>query len=380
MLLLYFAWFLMAVAASTWQGGSFDVLLHRTVRSLLLYVAIVVLVSRKREFMRLAWAIALGNLFLVSRALLNGGQMEGRLVVGKGTFGDPNALAMYAIFGLFLWLLIARRLPFILRFVPLVAVGLVLLTFGKTGSRGGLVALSAAVIAHFWNSSLATKLRLAGATVLLMVLALFLLPGYLRTRFFTFFSVDSTSQYAGMLEGNDVGSTLSRQELAWQAYELTLKHPLLGVGPAQFGNVVYKQHKAGNGDFLNQAIHNSYLQVSAEIGIPGAAFFIAALVVCLFQKQKNLESGRSNPPRAGPMPGRSGTGPMREYMAMSHYARLTLIFVAAFGVTLSFAYDDILMMAMGLLTAATNVATNEAALESHASRSAATSLPVVASR
>ena len=44
-----------------------------------------------------------------------------------------------------------------------------------------------------------------------------------------------------------------------------------------------------------------------------------------------------------------------------HYSRLALIFLAAFGLTLSFAYDDILLLSMALVTTAKNVVANETA-------------------
>jgi O-antigen ligase len=377
LLIAYTAWFCLAVGMSSWRGGSFEIFTHRTGRAVLLYIVVVALISRKRDFMRLIWAIALGNLFLVCRALLHGEQQEGRLVVGGGTFGDPNELAMYAIFGMFLWFLIAVRLPRFLRFLPLGAVGLALLAFGKTGSRGGFIAITIAGVAHFWNSSLATKVRVAAATLVLLVLASFVLPEYIRTRFTTFFSADSDSKYGSMLEGNDVGSTLSRQEVAGQAFQLTLQHPVFGIGPGEFGNTMYQKYKVGAGQFVNQAAHNSYLQISSETGIPGALLFIGALLTCLFQKPKYAAAtGRSNPRRAGPSGANGKLDP--ESAVMIHFARVALLVVVAFGISLSFAYDDIFMLAMALLTAAVNVANNEsaaAAIESYRSGQTPVTVP-----
>jgi O-antigen ligase len=181
-------------------------------------------------------------------------------------------------------------------------------------------------------------------------LAPLVLPEYIRARFMTFFSAAEDSQYKDMLQGNDVASSVSRKELMFQAMQLTIEHPIFGIGPGQFGDVSYKRFREGQGVFITHATHNSYLQISCEAGIPAVLLFIAALIVCLRQKPKIPAPPA---PRGGKLPDAD--------MMIIHYSRCGLIFIAVFAASLSFAYDDILTLSMALMTAATNVVTYQRA-------------------
>ena len=228
---MYFLWLLLATYFSNWNGGSAQILLHRAGRAVLLYAAIVVLIRRERDFMRMVWTIALANTLIVCLGVMNGVQQQGRLVLGAATFGDPNSLAMFALFGLAFWSVIALRLPAFFQFMPLVAIVLILVTFGKTGSRGGLVALAVAMAAHFWKSRARTKIMLTVFLVLVIPLSIVILPGYIQSRFVTLYSAEEDSEYSGILEGNDVASTMGRQELLVQGLRLTAEYPIFGIGP-----------------------------------------------------------------------------------------------------------------------------------------------------
>jgi O-antigen ligase len=351
LLILYHLWLLPATVFSSWPGGSTQLLLHRASRALLLYIAVIVLIGAMDDFMRLVWTVAIANFVIVSLALTRGVQEEGRLVVGSGTLGDPNVLALFALFGLAFWALIASRLAPLARIIPVGAALVALIAFGKTGSRGGLVAFVAAVAAHFWGSSLASKVKLSLVLLVAISLAPLVLPGYIRARFMTFFSADENSEYKDMLQGNDVASSVSRKEIAAQALGLTIEHPIFGIGPGQFGDVSYQRFRTGQGQFINHATHNSYLQISCEAGIPAILLFVAAMVVCLRQKPKIPAPPA---PRGWRLPDADTT--------IIHYSRCALIFIAVFATSLSFAYDDIMTLSMALLTAATNVVANQRAL------------------
>jgi O-antigen ligase len=223
-----------------------------------------------------------------------------------------------------------------------------------------LIAVAALMVSYFWVASLASKVKLVFGLLLVIGLAPLVLPGYIRARFMTFFSASEDSEYSNMLQGNDVASSMGRKEVQLQAVRLTLQNPIFGVGPGEFADVMYKNFKQGQGKFINHATHNSYLQISCEDGIPAVLLFIAAMGVCLCQKPRIPQSGL--PVMAPPGPRlRSPVAPEPDFAVLVHYTRAALIFVAVFAITLSFAYDDIMLMAMALMTAATNVVSNEMA-------------------
>jgi hypothetical protein len=80
-----------------------------------------------------------------------------------------------------------------------------------------------------------------------------------------------------------------RYELWGRALKMVEEYPLTGAGVGNFyrNNVHYKNRAMGRWDFENA--HNYYLQLSAELGIPGAVLFLA-LLFSLYYRQ--MISGR----------------------------------------------------------------------------------------
>jgi O-antigen ligase len=60
--------------------------------------------------------------------------------------------------------------------------------------------------------------------------------------------------------------------------KLTLQHPLLGVGPGNFAPYMAAQAKVAGAFGLWVGTHNTYTQLSSEVGIPGLCLFLAVLV------------------------------------------------------------------------------------------------------
>ena len=84
---------------------------------------------------------------------------------------------------------------------------------------------------------------------------------------------------------NDVssayGSAEQRQHLFWRSLEVTLEHPLFGVGPGNFPII--------SDSWL--VTHNSYTQMSSEGGIPALVLYVMVLWAG-FKNLKKLGSCR----------------------------------------------------------------------------------------
>jgi O-antigen ligase len=63
------------------------------------------------------------------------------------------------------------------------------------------------------------------------------------------------------------GSAQQRQQLFWRSIEVTMEHPLFGVGPGNFSQISGAWH----------ATHNSFTQMSSEGGIPAFTFYVLIL-------------------------------------------------------------------------------------------------------
>jgi O-antigen ligase len=88
---------------------------------------------------------------------------------------------------------------------------------------------------------------------------------------------------------NAIDSTNARLQLHKRAIELTLKHPLLGVGPTNFEDAVEDMVQTEEGHRSGwQVAHNGYLQVSAETGLPGLFLFVWIIGMCLVANYRSF--------------------------------------------------------------------------------------------
>jgi O-antigen ligase len=156
----------------------------------------------------------------------------------------------------------------------------VLLTLMKTGSRGALVAVTVGLAILFLRSSVAGKLRIVVAGLIGLLLVAALMPRTLLTRYQTLF--DSREEAAVGEEAHSIESAStsleSRRQLLLHSLELTWRHPLLGVGPGMFRvaeDALARSKGARRGAWLET--HNSYTQISSEVGIPALILYVAAL-------------------------------------------------------------------------------------------------------
>jgi O-antigen ligase len=92
----------------------------------------------------------------------------------------------------------------------------------------------------------------------------------------------STLVKGGDVEGSgDNGSLDARQELLKQSIQVTLQHPIFGVGPGNFQAITESWH----------VTHNTYTELSSETGLPGLALFLAIL----FLTFRSLKAIRKTP-------------------------------------------------------------------------------------
>jgi probable O-glycosylation ligase (exosortase A-associated) len=74
------------------------------------------------------------------------------------------------------------------------------------------------------------------------------------------------------IEKHDADATANSRRIAWEvAIDLIKENPLTGVGLRNSGRYVQKK-------IYNTAVHNQYLQIGADCGLPGMVLFIAVIV------------------------------------------------------------------------------------------------------
>lgn len=252
----------------------------RYLPNVILFVIVFTAVRDRRQallvlggFLAGAVASAAYGLFFASTAVAGYG---GRLTSSNL---DPNELAAVLVAGIGISVGLAanlKRKP-LAQAATLGAGGFCFLTAMLTGSRGGLVALSAMLIAAIvfggrWRSrNLVLGLIVAFAAVFYIS---FLAPAAIRER------IKETTGEQRTMEGR---STL------WEIGERMVKaHPITGVGAGNFQTAsvhyllepgaVYRSDVVLIG---GQVTHNTYLQTAAELGIVGLLLFGSIIVFSL---------------------------------------------------------------------------------------------------
>ena len=337
-LVLFTGWMMLCTLVSTWRGGSADTLVRDWVPSLIIFAScgtVVTLLQCRKVATVLAAAAA-----LIAAASFSLGTVKAdRFSFGAGTLAGSNELAMLLVLGapFFLVPMLSKSSSRFSKAVAIVLGLAVLIPVVRSASRGGLLAVILMLAVLFWTIPFAGKMKLGLLSIVLVVLFFALTPREVLSRYGTLFSsASSGDEVAASAEE----SSQARQYLLEQSLRLTMQHPIFGLGPGVFV-VGESELAASEGQKAAWHVsHNSYTQVSSEMGIPGLLLYLAALG-CTF---RNVFWFRS----------RSSVDPTGRASAMGLALLLSLIGLCV-GLTFSSsAYLFYLPMLMGLSVAFRN--------------------------
>lgn len=278
---LMVGWMAVTTLFSSHRGGSIDSF-KASVLSCLTAILILCVATTSESMLRVVRVYAFAVFAAAALGFVFGGGGD-RFSLYQGTYGDPNQYAMGLLMGLPLILFLSRQTPAVKRVFVYAGAALVFAAFLRAGSRGGAVALMIMLLVWFFQMNAIQKLLLATVGTALILGSLAFLPEYLKVRYTTFFTADQESvarldENSQMLLSGDVGSTSGRLALLQDSLMMTMRHPLLGVGPDQFPmqrwELKLKETGRNAGYFVT---HNSYTQMSSENGLIGLAILVALL-------------------------------------------------------------------------------------------------------
>jgi O-antigen ligase len=286
-----------AVAFSSWRSDSLSVtLIWLRVEVLTLFViagCVLTWTEVKSLLTVLAWAAVVD----VIGGRVIAGQIAGRFELTGTTMSDPNDFAAHLMLMLpFLLLVIINSGRSLFTRIAATAVllyGLFLMLL--TGSRGALVAIAAVIVFCLWRLRPGQKVVITSIVLILACLAPLVIPQRIISRFTATFKSANEAQNDPDV-ATAVESSESRTYLLKQSILATLTHPLFGVGAGQFQN--YEGKKASEMGLRGSwhETHNSYTQVSSELGIPAFLCFLAAIVATYRLLDKVYRAARRRPP------------------------------------------------------------------------------------
>lgn len=275
-LILYTGWMMVCTPFSSWRTGSLQTILYSWMPAVTVFFASGLLFSLQ-QCRKLGSVLALSGLTIAVTSNWIGTYKDQRLAFTSGTLGNANDVAML--------LLLAAPFFLVPLFDPLSSKLIKLLGFAggllviavnfRTGSRAGLIALLAILASLFLTRTLMGKVKLAAAVVALGVVLVAFIPSYSLYRYATLFSDPETLEAA---HSETYGSTEMRKELLRESAMVTLQHPFFGVGPGVYAPAMAREAER-QGKYGQWAVsHNTYTQVSSEMGFPGLIFYLGALV------------------------------------------------------------------------------------------------------
>ena len=342
-LMAFSFWVAISVPLGIWRSGSIPYCLT-FINCVVLFFAVAGLPVTFSQCRRVFYAIAVGSLLGALLSYVFGDYHAGRMSIDVGNFSDPNEYAMILLMGIPFWWLMARSSenPF-QKVFPLVCTIPIFVTFFKTGSRGGMLGLVAVMVALFWSASVGKKFLIMTATVVALFASPIFLPSYLLQRYVTFLAPSSSSNAdldqasKQQLDGVDVSSAEGRRKLLLKSIEITVRHPLFGVGPGNFPVAVFEDAKLRGEQYTWFVTHNTYTQISSETGIPGAFLFLSMIFWSFKSVSEILR-----------LTAEHGQYPRSDLWNAAMYLRLSLIAISVCGFFLSVAYTGVFYMFAGL--------------------------------
>jgi putative inorganic carbon (hco3(-)) transporter len=247
-----------------------------------LYFLVTNSVKTAARLRRTIWVMVLGGLFPAIGTLLR--YMQGQLVEGRaswlGIFANPNELAYALTILVPLAVYLASTSGFFKSLFVWGIVGIYVAATFVTYSRGGMLSLLIVFGLLAFRSKAAFPRLLLGAGLVLSVA--FMLRGWSRSEGFTNLSED-TNVHTRILS--------IKGGLAMFA-----DHPLTGVG---LGGSIIAWPLYAPPDIRERwlIIHNTFVQVLSETGLPGFAAFMLLLGVAIYDarrmQRQSLAAGNS---------------------------------------------------------------------------------------
>jgi probable O-glycosylation ligase (exosortase A-associated) len=256
---------LITMPLSFWPGGSFGVFKDYYIKVALVFMLMVNTVTSPRRIERICWVIVLAFGYISLRAWIDYARgtnlVEGGRVAGAagGFFENPNDLALNLAAFLPLAMMYVKRPGAALK--RLLSAGIVILMLGAivfTKSRSGLLG----AVAMFGVYLIATRSLKPSVVIGLIVTAMLVVPMMPQSFWDRMASITNGDK-------DTTGSREERRQLMEQAWTIFLENPLTGIGAGQF------QNYGPPGQAKKWRVtHNAYLQVAAELGVFGVAFFL----------------------------------------------------------------------------------------------------------
>jgi len=273
LLAAFVAWAWITAFFSDFSTIALDQTIDR-VKLLVIFIVAVNALRTEKQIRYYLWLYLLCFMLSPARGAL-GGYALGNTVFGRAVwnynYSNPNDLAAYSMLAIGIALSLATSLQErkYLRFVGWLSAVVLMLIIFLTQSRG--VMLGAAIA--FGPAMLMTLRKRPAALIYGCIFAagvLYFVPQSALDRFADMKYLTSTETIA---KADEEGSAANRYDIAVAAWEMTLARPISGSGLGTYMPTMARDYPTlGQKD-----THNTYLNLSAELGFPGLILWCAMI-------------------------------------------------------------------------------------------------------
>lgn len=344
-LIALLVWMALSVPGALWPGGAFTTFLD-FLKTALIFLVIVTAVRTMRDVERLALVYFLGAVIFAAVVLSRTQfHMTGDGRMERLYYYDSNDFATYAITALPLGLYFAATGKRLLKIAAWAGTGILALGFIWSGSRGGFLAFLAVIAYFLLRYTTIHRSWRWSAVVAIGVIVTATAGDKYWSRIRTIFRPS---------EDYNLTEEQGRVQIWRRGIGYMIAHPVLGVGAGNFpraeGTISPLAERQRRGRTLKWGpSHNSYVQVAAELGLPGIIIF------CVFLARVFRALGPV-PVAVGPPSLAAELQKRRARLAQSLTASLIGFAVGSFFLTL--AYADMLYALAGIAVALRQVSVN----------------------
>jgi O-antigen ligase len=297
-------WLAVTTPFSLWIADSTTLLFEYLRASFLLYLGIACLVDTPLLFRRFTAALALATTLILVTSFTAAQDTERFQLLYGSMLANPNDLATHLLFLLpfCVFVLLDRKrtspLWILALATTLVLIGVVL----RTGSRSGFVVLLIVLFLIWLHVSPKFKVLFAAGAIVAGGLSLMVLDPVVLQRYRLLWSAPQETLTQEEVDQDAVdavkGATASSEQrrfLIERGLKEALLHPLFGTGPGQFINAEGEQFREEGRRAPWVGTHNTYLEVAAEMGLPGLFLYAGVLLVCFLKLNRIRKLTRRRP-------------------------------------------------------------------------------------
>jgi O-antigen ligase len=291
--ILFLVWLTAGVPFSSWRGGAIEALrvYVKTDFPMLFVIAGLTITWRECQSMMRVMAAAAVVMTLAARMFQDNSGIYGeRMALNFGTVANSNDYAghLVLILPFLMWVGLTAKSR-ALRLAAWGGVGYGVLLVVRTASRGALLALIVGALYWLLRGTMRQRIALLAMGPVAAVAMVIFVPRSDLVRIMSFSAADAGASQEAL------ESSMARRYLLEQSVLYTLRHPLFGVGMAQFTNFEGEQSQVLGAHGYWHETHNTYTQVSSECGIPALALYAAAILSTFLLVNRVYRQARERP-------------------------------------------------------------------------------------